>query len=340
MKIQTLAAIASLGLTAGGCVAHSTGSNEVGVVANWFTGLSQELYAPGRTYFFVAFINDWYTYSTQTQTLAMTAAVAGGDRDVKDDLEFKTRDGNDVGVDVTVLYRLDPQKAPLVLAKVAKTDDAVKEKIVRPLARAVPRDCLNELTSEDIYTDKKFKAADCAVAALNKAFEPYGLVCENVAFADHRFHPGYQKAIVDKKVFDQQVNTNKSAAESAQREWEANLEKTRGDVEQKIAGEKGKAEQMKLDADAYYFAKQKEAEAILAEKKANAQGLRKLNQAMAGSGGRTRVKLKIAAALQGKRIVVLPAGAGTASLNKLDVNELLGQAIAHEAIDPQADSTK
>ena len=337
MKVRMLPLLASLLAAASGCVAHSTGSNEVGVIANWFTGLSQELYAPGRTYFFVAFINDWYTFSTQTQTLAMTAANTG-DRQTKDDLEFKTRDGNDVGVDVTVLYRLDPQKAPLVLAKVAKSDEAVKEKIVRPLARAIPRDCLNELTSEDIYTDKKFKAADCAVAALNKALEPYGLVCENVAFADHRFHPGYQKAIVDKKVFDQQVNTNKSAAESAQREWESNLEKTRGDVEQKIAAEKGKAEQMALDADAYYFAKQKDAEAILAEKKANAQGLRKLNQAMAGSGGRTRVKLKIANALQGKRIVVLPAGSGTASFNKLDVNDLLNQAAIHEVVDPNADA--
>jgi len=338
MRSRMLLPVASLIVAASGCVSHSTGSNEVGVVANWFTGLSQELYAPGQTYFFVPFINDWYTFSTQTQTLAMTAAVTGGDRAVKDDLEFKTRDGNDVGVDVTVLYRIDPQKAPLVLAKVARDDDAVKEKIVRPLARAIPRDCLNELTSEEIYTDKKFKAADCAVVALNKALEPYGLVCENVAFADHRFHPGYQKAIVDKKVFDQQVNTNKSAAESAQREWEANLEKTRGDVEQKIAAEKGKAEQMTLDADAYYFSKQKDAEAILAEKKASAQGIRKLNQAMAGSGGRTRVKLKIAAALQGKRIVVLPAGAGTASLNKLDVNALLSQTAIHDTIDPQAEA--
>ncbi len=316
------------------CEVRTTGSNEVGVVANWFTGVEPEIRAPGQTYFLPAVITDWYTFSTKTQTLEMTAETGKGDRRGKDDLEFKTRDGNDVGVDVTILYRVDPKKAPLILTHVAKSDFEIKEKIIRPMARAIPRDCLNELTSEEIYTDKKFKAAECAVRELNKSLTPLGIICENVTFADHRFHPAYQKAINDKKVFDQQVNTNRSAAENAEREWQANLEKTRGDVEQKIAAKKGEAEQMKLQADAYYFAKQKAAEAILAEKTANAKGIHKLNQAMSGSGGRTRVKMKIAEALQGKRIVVLPAGEGGASINKLDVNAVIGNIVAREATDP------
>lgn len=316
------------------CEVRSTGANEVGVVANWFTGVESEVREPGRTYFLPAIITDWYTFSTKTQTLEMTAETGKGDRRGKDDLEFKTRDGNDVGVDVTILYRIDPKLAPKLLMTVAKDDFDVKEKIIRPMARAIPRDCLNELTSEEIYSDKKFKAADCAVKELNKVLEPLGLICENVTFADHRFHPAYQKAINDKKIFDQQVNTNHSAAENAEREWQANLEKKRGDVEQQIAAKNGEADQMKLQADAYYFAKQKEAEAILAEKTANAKGIRKLNAAMSGSGGRTRVKMKIAEALQGKRIVVLPGGEGGASINKLDVNALIGNIVAREATDP------
>ena len=326
--------ITALVLGQSACVVRNTDANEVGVVSNWFTGVDKEIREPGKTYFLPAIITDWYTFSTKTQTLEMTAETGRGDRTGKDDLEFKTRDGNDVGVDVTILYRIDPQRAADVLTKVGKSDREVKEKIIRPMARAIPRDCLNELTSEDIYTDKKFKAADCAVKELNKSLIPLGLVCENVTFADHRFHPAYQQAINDKKVFDQQVNTNRSAAESAEREWQANLEKTRGDVEQKIAAKNGEAEQMKLEADAYYFARQKEAEAILAEKTANAKGIRRLNEAMRGTGGRTRVKLKIADALQGKRIVVLPSGEGGASINRLDINKLIDNIVAREATDP------
>lgn len=318
------------------CVMRTTDSTEVGVVANWFTGVDETIIAPGQTRAFMPFITDWYTFSTETQTLEMTASAGQGDRPGKDDLEFKTRDGNDVGVDVTILYRIDPNKAPHILTTVAVSDSELKEKVVRPMARAIPRDCLNGLTSEEIYTDKKFKAADCAVTELNKVMEPLGLICENVVLADHRFHVAYQKAINDKKIFDQKVNTNRSSADSALREWEANLAKTRGDVEQKIAAENGISEQMKLESDAYFFAREREAQAILAEKQANAQGIQKLNKAMAGSGGRTRVKLKIAQALKGKRIVVLPGGGpGNTSINKLDVNELIENITAREAYTPK-----
>ena len=71
----------------------------------------------------------------------------------------------------------------------------------------VVRDALNVLTSEEIYTEKKFKAGQAAVDELNEAFKPYGLVCENITLGDHRFHPKYQEAIVNKKVFDQPPST-------------------------------------------------------------------------------------------------------------------------------------
>ncbi|MEW5851081.1 MAG: SPFH domain-containing protein [Myxococcota bacterium] len=314
-----------------GCVPYSTAPNEVGVRVNKITGVDSRVHPPGGTYFFAPFITDWYTFNTRTVALEMTAKGTGDAEDV----EFKTRDGNDVAVDVTVLYHIDPAKAVDILTKGARNDEELREVLIRPLARAIPRDALNGLTSEDIYTSKKFDAAREAVEKLNAVLATYGVVVESVNLGDHRFHGEYQKAINDKKVFDQEVNTNRSAAENAKREWEANLERTRGDVEQSIATERGAAEQSNLEADAYYYAKQKEAEAILAEKEARAKGIRKLKEAMSGTGGRTRIKMKIAEALRGKRIVVVPTSTGSGvSINKLDVNDLIQQSVTREASTP------
>lgn len=321
-------------VTLGGCATRSTEANEVGVRVNKLTGVENRVYAPGGTYFLTPFINDWYTFSTKTQSLEMTAKRGQGDRADIDDIEFKTRDGNDVGVDVTVLYRIDPQQVVKILETVATSDEEVKQKVVRPLVRTLVRDALNMLTSEEIYTEKKFKAGQEAVVALNQALAAYGLVCENVTLGDHRFHPKYQEAIVSKKVYDQQVNTNRSATEAAQGQWAATLEKVKGDVEQQIAQERGNAAQMALGADAYYFSKQKEAEAILAQKSAEAKGVIELNRAMASSGGRTNVKLRIAKALMGKKIVILPSGAGALGLQKIDINDLIRTAAAQEATAP------
>jgi regulator of protease activity HflC (stomatin/prohibitin superfamily) len=324
-------ALLLLAFAASACAQRSTGSTEVGVRVNKLTGIDETIYAPGGTYFFMPLVNDWYTFSMQTQALAMTRATGNGQRDEQDDVEFKTRDGNDVGVDVTVLYRIDPQQAIHILKAVAVSDEDLREKVVRPLSRALVRDALNGLTSEEIYTDKKFKAGQEAVDTLNAALKAYGVACENITLGDHRFHPKYQEAIVNKKVYDQSVNTNRSAKEAAQGAWVAALEKTRGDVDQQIAQEQGAAQRAKLAADAYAFSKQKEAEAIMAQKQAEAKGVIELNRAMASAGGRTNVKLALARALQGKRIMVLPGGGNSVGLQKVDVNDLIKNAVAREA---------
>jgi hypothetical protein len=48
-----------------------------------------------------------------------------------------------------------------------------------------------------------------------------------------------------------------------------------------------------------------------------------MKEAMAGTGGRTMVKLKIADALKGKRIVLFPTSDSALSLQSTDVNKLL-----------------
>jgi hypothetical protein len=98
------------------------------------------------------------------------------------------------------------------------------------------------------------------------------------------------------------------------------------------------AQQKRLQADAYFEAKKLEAEAILAEKTANAEGIQKLKEAMAGTGGRTMVKLRIAEALRGKRIVLFPTSDGALNLQRTDINEWLKtigiETLAREARPP------
>ncbi|MFI5317658.1 MAG: prohibitin family protein, partial [Myxococcota bacterium] len=136
-------------------------------------------------------------------------------------------------------------------------------------------------------------------------------------------HKAYQDAIDAKKVADQAVNKNRSAAEAAVKEWERELETTKGQVNQLIASETGKASQAHLEADAYFEARKLEADAIVAEKTANAKGIQKLKDAYAGAGGRTMVKLKIAEALSGKRIVLFPTSDGALNIQRTDVNKFL-----------------
>ena len=324
-------ALTTLLLLTTACTFHSTDSTEVGVLTRKIAlfgkaGVQQETYPPGATYTFPAFITDWHVFNVALQNLSMSKSKTDGDRAERDDIEFKTHDGNDISVDVTVAWRIDTAKTPWILEHVGGSTTDVKENLVRPACRSIVRDVLNTMTSEEYYvSDKRFQKAEEARENLSKVLGPEGVIVERVILGEHRFHPEYEKVIHDKKLAEQTAERMVSEGHAAQQEALRNLETAKGQVSQKIATAQGALDQVKLRADADYYRAQREAEAILAEKKAHAKGVEKVNQAMSGAGGRTLVKLKVAEALAGKEIVFLPGGGKGGQLQTMNLNELLSR---------------
>jgi len=330
-----------LALPLTGCTCHSTHSTEVGVLTRRATlggllgkpGVQTEVYAPGATYLFPIFFTDWHTFDVSLQNLSMVRDVKkGGDRNHEDDLFFKTIDGNDIRVDVTVAWAVDPKRAPYLLNKVGDSTDQVKEKLVRPACRSVVRDVLNSLRSEEFYvSEKRFAKAAEARDRLAAVLEPEGVMVRQVILGEHHFNPEYEKVIRDKKLAEQNSERMRSEARAAGEQMKSELQKAKGSVNQTLAAAQGSLDTAKLSADAQLFQNQKQAEALVAEKKARAQGVRKQNEALAGSGGTALVKLKIAEALAGKDLVFLPGGKSAVGLQTLNVNQLLQAITARQA---------
>ncbi len=308
---------------------HSTGSTAVGVrVVKWSLwgkkGVVQSIYLPGATYFFPPIINDWYTFDTRLQNIEMTAAIMGQRQD-KDDLIFKTIDGNDIGLDVIIAYRIDPPKAPQILLRVAANNRELEDRVVRPVTRSLLRDIFGKLKTEDFYVaDKRTEKADEVKAELNKVLNPYGVIVESVLPKDYRFNVAYQKAIEEKKVADQMVERFKSETKATFEEYNQKVQQAQGDVNKMIASVDGDFLQAKIIADAYYEKQSLIAKAIKAEGQAEAQGIEKMVEALNNSGGKTMVKLRLAEALAGKKIYLVPFGdAGGIDLKTTNMNDLL-----------------
>ncbi len=288
------------------CTPHTTQATEVGVRFNKITR-STEISEAGATYFFTPIINDWTTFDTSTQNLIMSRKSEGGDRKEKDDLRFKTRDGNDIETDVTVRWRIDPSQAAQIWRADAPTTLALKERVVRPQARAYVRDVLNRLDSEEYYNpDLRFAAASDATKVLAGALKPYGIVVEQVILGDFSFKPDYQNLINKRKEGEKQ-------AEKLEAQILATAESNKAIVQQRIAEltelltrSQGELEQAKRTADAYLGRKQQEAQATLTEKNAAAQGMRKERAALNGSAGDAYVSLQLIEALQKKEIRQIP----------------------------------
>lgn len=312
-----------------GCVFHTTGETEVGVRTRKMAlfgqkGVEDRIYAQGATYFFLPFVNDWHVFDTKLQNLEMTFSKIRGDRRSQDDLVFKTIDGNDISLDVIIAYRIDANKAPHILQYVARDDTTLRDTIVRTVARSKPRDIFGELKTESFYVAKARETqSNKAKEALQQILGPMGIVVEKVLTNDYRFNAEYTKAIEDKKVADQQVEKNKSAQRAAAEEYKRKLEEAKGEVNKLVADADGQYLKAKIEADVYQEQQKLLAQAIQAEAIANAKGIQEMNNALAAPGGEAIVKLKIAEALQDKRIILLPVSEGGMNLKTTDINRLI-----------------
>ncbi|TNE85468.1 MAG: prohibitin family protein [Deltaproteobacteria bacterium] len=319
--------VAALAVALTGCTA-STESTEVGVLTAkahplYGRGVQDQVQPQGGTYFMIRPLWDWHVYDIGLQNLEMLRETGEGSRSGDDSLRFKTIDGNDISVNVTIAWTIASDEAPYQLRFVGSSTNEVEEKLVRPVSRTLVRDVLNQLTSEEYYqADRRFEMAEEAKRRLNAVLNPEGVLIENVLLGEHKFNATYEQTIRDKKVAEQEAARLTSETRAAKEEMTRDLERAKGTVGQQIEQARGESEKRRLEADALYFERQRQAEAILAEKRALAEGLTERARAMSGAGGEAMVKLKVAEALKGKKIIFIPAGSGM-DLRNTDVNELL-----------------
>lgn len=326
-RIESFLLLAVLGLTVSGCL-RTTDSNEVAVITHkgiiGSKGVQPEFQERGTSKIIVPFFVDWHPFEVSQQKLDMVMSNRRSSRTDDEDLTFKTIDGNDVSLDLIVTYSVIPDRTPYILQNVAENDVELRETVVRPICRSIPRDLFGELNTEEFYVSaERSKKAEEVRDKLNEILEPYGVRVDSVGPQTYRFNPEYQQAIEDKKIADQQVEKNRAAAKAVEEEYLRKVEETKGKVAQVKAKADGEFQRAKIEADAYYVQQQRVAEAIEAEGKAEAEGILKMNEALAGSGGENIVKMKIADALKGKRIIVLPMGGGGLDVRSTDINSLL-----------------
>ena len=189
MKLKSTILLLSVSLLfIQGCILQTTGDTEVGVRTRKLAfinpiGVEEKVYAPGSTYFFLPYINDWHTFDIKDQNLEMTFHLKEGDRDTRDDLLFKTIDGNDISLDVIITYQIDPEMAPYILQYVAPDNRSLQEKIVRTVARSKPRDVFGELKTEEFYvTEMREVQADRAKEVMQEILGPMGVIVKTVAW--------------------------------------------------------------------------------------------------------------------------------------------------------------
>jgi regulator of protease activity HflC (stomatin/prohibitin superfamily) len=235
-------------------------------------------------------------------------------------IKIQTSDGYNVQLDVSVLYRLrDPYKVFLE----AGPGRAFEDRLVIPRADRILRKTLGELNSEQFYQGpKRIDKARSAHEQLATEVAPFGIQIDAVLVRGYTYDQKYQQIIEGRKIKDQTVFLRQAEAKAAIEQRKRDTMVAEGKAAQETELERGKAEVEKLRAQADLYQRRKSAEGHLLVELADARGTGLENSALQGAGSENMVGLKMAEALRGIRILVLPSD-GKGGTNPLDVGDLL-----------------
>lgn len=300
---------------------------EVGLLVNNVTG-DITVIAESGTNIYNGLLNTFHLLDMTVQRLEMVAQSNRGQRSGRDDLRIKTVDGSDVFLDLTINYQLRRDMVEEVVTT-SGLEDAYKYKWVRDYSRSVCRAVFGEMTTEEFYdASVRNQKAQLAMIELNELLKPYGIEISSVIAEKFSFHKEYEERIRAKKLADQEVEEQISKANAARqnqifRVVEATKKKEvviasySGDMEKLIVEATATAERdikqaeayvidTQLGADAIFYQRDKNAQAILVTAQAEGEALTAMAEAYEGIGGVNLVKRAYAQKVGGMRITGQP----------------------------------
>ena len=235
-------------------------------------------------------------------------------------LSFKTNDGQNARVDLTVIYSLNGKDVPALHSSIGKN---YEDQILLPSIRSVARLVLGSYPAEDLYQGAVRSDIQANMASeLKQSVIKYPAInIQDALIRDFDFNDEFERAIEQKKLASQLVEINKNKALAQEEESKRQEAEARGLKLQAIQDAEGKAQSVKLAADAEKYKLEQEAAGNLAKYKAEAEGTRLKAEAL--GGGSNVVALEWAKNIPDKlQIWGIPTGQSSTSL--MDLNGVFG----------------
>ncbi|MBV6624082.1 MAG: prohibitin family protein [Rivularia sp. (in: Bacteria)] len=188
-------------------------------VANLFGRVSDETLNPG-----VNFVNPF------AKTLNFSTRL----KDILENVDASSQEGLNLNLDVSLQYKLDPQKA----ATVYKTIGTSETQLVISRFRSTIRSIVAQYPANAIYSTKRQEVARRINEQLTKELLPLGFVVDEALLRNVKMPDTIQKAIQEKLKAEQENQRMKFV-----------LEKQRQEAERKRIEAKGIADAQKIISD-------------------------------------------------------------------------------------------
>lgn len=241
MKIPLFAAL----LLIAGCYTH-VDAGHVGIIVDSCSGAGVEVQIADVGYHSTGPCTRIIEYPTYVQTAVWTKSVDEG-HPVNEEITFTNADQMQIGVDISLAYQLDPQKAPAFYKKFrADVIDTWTHGFLRNLARDKFDNIGGRYKIENIMGDNAAFLTEVR-ASLQKELDPFGVTLSQFGFIGAPRPP------------QSVINSINAKAEASQKtlQIELELKSSQAEARKHVAQAEGEAASTRLKADAQAYANQK-----------------------------------------------------------------------------------
>ena len=209
-------------------------------------GYRQEALQPGLSWI-VPFLENVERYPIAKQTYTMSIAPLEGQVQGDDSVTARTSDGQEIFVDASVIYRVDPEE---VIGVHIAWQDRYNDDLVRPLARGVIRDAVSQFRVEEVVSTKRAEMTNIINEVLSGKLIENGLVLEDFVLRNITFSPEYAASVEQKQIAEQQAQQAAFVVDQRKQEAEQARQVAKGEADAAVIRAEGEAEAIIIKADA------------------------------------------------------------------------------------------
>lgn len=215
-------------------------------------GYRDEILQPGLRWV-IPFAERVQTYSISRQTYTMSSVETEGQTVGDDSIQARTKDGQIVFVDASVVYAVDPDR---VVSLHITWQSRFEDGVVRPQSRGVIRDAVSQFGVEEIVSSKRAELETLITEELARGLAENSLMLQDFVLRNIRFSDEYAAAVEQKQIAEQQAQQAKFVVEQKRQEAEQARQVAQGAADAAVIAAKGAADARVIQAKA-------EAEALL-----------------------------------------------------------------------------
>jgi len=190
-------------------------------------------------------------YPIYWQTYTMSGKIGEGNQTTMDSIRARTSDGQEVQLDSSVIYRVNPDQAVSIHVDWQKR---YTEDFIRPVIRGFVRTEASQFTVQEVNSDKRKDLEIALQRKLSEEFASKGIILDQFLVRDVEFTELYAQAIEEKQVALEGERKTISQAEQTRNLAEGESDRIKieaeGNKQRFISEAEGRAQAIKLEAEA------------------------------------------------------------------------------------------